>query len=973
VTLSVLAVIGLLLVVRGVISPSISEREDQAWKAFVAEEPGDAAGLADAILELDERSPIALTIKGQIAESKGAPAGALGFYSKIKDDSDQRTRRGLLSAGRLELFTFGRSRRAEAFFRRVLKQDSENAEANELLGMLLAVEGRRHEAVPFLVETLRQGRVSTVCLEMLGLPYDKVFDPLLNEQLLQSTPGDPMPLIARARVALHSNETSFAREMLRNVVGKYPHQLEAHALLGQLALVDETAAHEAFGQWMKSLPPECFDFTQTWRLRGVDLQRQGDLLEAAACLGESIVRDPNNREALYLLGQILVSLKKEPQATVFLERAQQLVEYARAITNVSSGGLDAKLRAAQIAESLGRYHEALGWAVLAENDNTGHLADTDLLSRLRNKARVVGKRQVSAELIDALIFDSGSMNAEQSQVVSAEENPVNWLSQTTKYSRVRFRDLSKESGLQFTYFNSHDASVSAMRNLETLGGGVAVLDLDCDGWPDVCLTQGCAWPSENESTEYRDKLFRNSFGRQFLDVTLEAGFGDGWFSQGVTAGDFDSDGFPDVLVANIGANRLYRNNGDGTFTDVLDVLDSSGQYWTSSCMIADINGDADPDIYEVNYLDGRDALERLCKDETGAYRNCGVLMFSASQDQLHLNSGNGIFENITVDAGVTADGGKGLGIVAGHFDDSGALSVFVANDSTANNLFVLDPDRSSKHPHFNDVGLVRGIACDHQGRMQACMGIAAGDADVDGRIDLFVTNYSNDSNTLYLQKNGSLFADDTLRSGLKGPSIAMLGWGAQFIDGELDGLPDLVIANGNLDIDIKTQSSVGMPTQYFRNLGGAVFELADPKLLGEYFEKKVLGRSLARTDWNRDGLPDFIVSNIGTPVSLVTNETRDHGSFLSVILHGRTLNRDAIGATVALEIGERTIVQQVLAGDGFQSCNERKLLFGLGEMDRVTSLTVAWPGGLIQSWQGLPANSELILVEGRATWSTATK
>jgi hypothetical protein len=256
------------------------------------------------------------------------------------------------------------------------------------------------------------------------------------------------------------------------------------------------------------------------------------------------------------------------------------------------------------------------------------------------------------------------------------------------------------------------------------------------------------------------------------------------------------------------------------------------------------------------------------------------------------------------------------------------------------------------------------LAYDADGKALACMGVAAGDADGDGRLDLFVTNYYEESNTLYLQGSSGTFIDATTASGLRAPSYRMLGFGTQFIDGELDGYPDLIVTNGHVEDLSERQVPYKMPPQYFRGLGGGKFAELPAAELGEFFEGKYLGRGLARLDWNRDGREDFVISHLDAPTALVANVSPETGHYLAVQLRGVRSSRDAIGAEVAIEAAGRRRTQWLTAGDGYQASNQRQLAFGLGAEERVQKLHVRWPSGLRQEFNDLAADQVLILVEG---------
>jgi ASPIC/UnbV protein/VCBS repeat protein len=528
--------------------------------------------------------------------------------------------------------------------------------------------------------------------------------------------------------------------------------------------------------------------------------------------------------------------------------------------------------------------------------------------------------------------------------------------------------VAAEAGVAFRYFAGSDSSEHGRRMFQFTGGGVAVLDYDADGWPDLYLAQGCRWPPVAGQTEHLDRLYRNRGDGTFEDVTAQGRLAEDRFGQGVAVGDFNNDGFPDLYIANIGANRLYMNQGDGTFEDVTQSAGIEGEAWTSSCLLADLNGDGLPDVYDVNYVQSADVYERICS-QNGKPRACAPTVFEPQPDRFYLNLGNGRFAERTEAAGMNVGGGNGLGIVAGDFDGSGRLSLFVANDQDANFYWSNETARPGASPQFVERGVLAGLAYDSDGKALACMGVAAGDADGDGRLDLFVTNYYEEPNTLYLQDSSGTFIDATTASGLRTPSYRMLGFGTQFIDGELDGYPDLIVTNGHVEDLSERQVPYEMPPQYFRGLGGGKFAELPAAELGEFFEGEYLGRGLARLDWNRDGREDFVISHLDAPTALVSNVSRETGHYLAVQLRGVRSSRDAIGAEVAIEAAGRRRTQWLTAGDGYQASNQRQLVFGLGAEERVERLHIRWPSGRRQEFAGLAADQALIFVEGspRAT------
>jgi tetratricopeptide (TPR) repeat protein len=859
---------------------------------------------------------------------------------------------------------------AERLFRDVLKQDADNTIATDRLAYLFGLGTRTRELVPYQLKLLQRGDVVPRRLYILSLGDRFPTSPEIIEKASRIRPNDANILMGQADLAVRRGDPAGAVIALRRALQSRPELLEARVKVGQLlvrTVGQSSQAADEFLEWHRELPEAAADHPGIWIVFAEWALSQGWPREAIRCYWEAVRRDPNDQQANYQLGQLLVAQNQPEQAAPFLERARRLETYATTVYTLIARVEQTELppadirRAAGQAEELGLLRESLSWYRLAlrNHPEAGWARDgaNRLAARTTDLPLVRSPPEFNpAQQVDLSNYPLPEWNAGAAATVQREVA-------LTQPSSVRFEDRAKSAGLNFQYVNGGDPLAGLFRVYEFTGGGAAVLDYDGDGWPDIHLTQGGQSPLERSALA--DQLFRNRGDGTFQNVTTAGGVGETGYSQGAAAGDFDDDGFPDLCVANIGANRLYRNNGDGTFADVTVETGTGGDRWTTSCLLADLNGDALLDLYAVNYLSGPDVYQRVCRDAAGPRASCLPQNFPAAQDQLFLNLGDGRFEEITESAGLAAPDGKGLGIVAADFDGSGKLHLFVANDAVPNFYFVNQTSARGTRPLFSERALAAGLAYDAAGRSQACMGVAADDADDDGLLDLFVTNFTEESNTLYRQFPGNLFVDVTRETGLREPSLAMLGFGTQFIDGELDGRPDLIVANGHIDDYRRAGISYQMPPQYFRNLGGGRFEEAPAQSLGPHFAGAFLGRGLARLDWNRDGREDVVISHLDAPAALLTNTTEAVGHFLAVRLRGVASDRDAIGATVTVRCGAKRWVKQLTAGDGYQASNQRQLVFGLGENGMVDELEVRWPSGRVEKSAEIPADAEILLIEGR--------
>jgi len=924
-----------------------------------------ALQLADRCLARTPRSSGGLILAGQSAVRLGEYERALDYFSRVRLDNDPKSLEALVAAGELA-FELGRARDSEQHLRTVLDHDPRHSLANGLLAYLLVLEGRSWEAFPFLYEPVRQRDAPLEHLLLLGVSEPFVGNEEKQERFRVAVPNDPVPLIGDARSALAVHKINRAEELLRKIISRVPDQVEAQARFGGLLL---ESSSEVFFEWHDRLPPESDGHPETWMVRGLWAENQGRPRVAIRCYWEATKLDPNHGGANYRLGQRLGSLGEDVRAAPFLLRAARLQELTTVVDDIrrnrhlppSPDFLDRLRRAAQLTETMGRIGEAWCWSEEALKLDAGlawawetnrrllALVRSDLPRTLDEKNPA---RQIDLSEFPLLDRRVGSRSAAGTQTGAASP------------TRVTFQNDARSSGLDFTYFSSTDPDSGQVRLIETTGGGVGVLDFDGDFWPDLYFTQGCDWPPQDGQHKYLDRLYRNLGNGRFLEVSELAGLNDERYSQGVAVGDFDNDGFPDVYLANIGSNRLYRNNGDGTFDDVTGQLETVGHWWTTSCMMADLNGDALPDLYDVNYVSNKDLQRAVCRrgEEVGG---CSPGIFDAAQDRLFVNLGDGRFQDVTLSSGIVAPDGLGLGILAADFEGTGRLGLFVSNDAFPNFYFTNVSADGEGEMKFEERAAFAGLALDRRGRAQASMGIAAGDPNGDGLLDLFVTNFYAESNAFYLHQPGHLFDDASGAAGLRNPSLTRLAFGTQFLDAELDGLPDLLLTNGHI-FDLSDQGvPFKMPPQYYRNLGGGKFEEVDSRTLGPFFEGKYRGRGLARLDWNRDGREDVAVSHLDHPAALLTNTTPSEGHFFALRLRGTASSRDAVGAIVTLRAGDKTAVQHLTGGDGFHATNQRRFVFGLGESRKVDQLQIRWPQGQTQTFDRLPVDVELLFLEGR--------
>ena len=909
-----------------------------------------------------QQNPKSFEVQYVLAESlrlQQKYADAVPFYEMVPDNGSFEAINSRTFAGSILLIDSHALSEAEDRFRRALEQDPENAMASEQMTVVCGMSCRFWEQLPFLLKQISSGDFNNLELYLLCRGEEAPLNIAAAEQFRKDAPDDPLPMIAMSYAATKKQNYAEARRLLEMALEKRPELSDARYLLAR-ALLSSTD-YAALWKWNEGVSEKDLEHPGIWEIRG-EMARLGNQPEAAArCFWESLKIDPTRQSATYSLAQLLNKLGKQLEATTLLGRVDQLESYLQTIEKAKSGKQPVFIeKAAHEAETLGLIWEAFGWSRMAltlesqpewarQNDmRLGKMLLTMKPQRSTDEANVA----LSMDLSEYPLPDFSG---------KPPNSPAN--NQTTAQAgSVRFVEEALGVGLRFDYENSgNPINEGPMHMFEFTGGGVGVLDYDLDGYPDVFFTQGSSWPPNPGQRNHLDRLFRNIGGEEYVDVMLRSGIRESDFSQGIAVGDFDNDGFPDLLVANIGPDRLYRNNGDGTFSEWTAYANLKMIDWTTSCVIADINRDGNPDVYTVSYLMGDDLFERICKDNAGVERHtCMPSEFAPSQDQVYFSHGEGDFEYTTITHKLIGEQGNGLGIVAADFDGIPGNEIFVANDATPNALHVLDETGTT----LTDSALVNGIALNSKGSSEACMGVATADINGDGRLDLYITNFEGESNTLYLSIDDGGYIDATNIAGLHSPSLSFLGFGTQFIDGENDGLPDIVVTNGHVSDFRPSGGQYFMRPQYYKNTGGGRFQESTPESLGKFFEGQYLGRGLARLDWNRDGLTDVVISHLDVPAALLTNTTKDAGNYVSFHLVGTKSSRDAIGTSVTIKVGEKQYYSQLTAGDGYHASNQRCLHFGLGSAEKVDGAEIRWPDGTTQSFNVDGVNQTFVAIEG---------
>ncbi|HEY8505195.1 MAG TPA: CRTAC1 family protein [Gemmataceae bacterium] len=524
-----------------------------------------------------------------------------------------------------------------------------------------------------------------------------------------------------------------------------------------------------------------------------------------------------------------------------------------------------------------------------------------------------------------------------------------------------FEDVTAAAGIDFRHF---DPATPKHCIQETMGSGLGWIDYDTDGWPDLfCVQDGPLRPKPGDPAP-TSRLYRNNRDGTFTDVTERAGLARSGFGQGCAVGDYDNDGSDDLLVTYLGGVVLYKNNGDGTFTDVTGSAGLRDPHWATSAAWGDVDGDGLLDLYVCNYVEIDMDNYPVCKDErTGEYGTCPPSHFPCVPHRLFRNNGDGTFTDVTGPSGVgAASPAPGLGVAILDLDDDGRADIYVANDMRPAYLF-----HNRGGGRFEEKALFSGCAYGPEGSLVAGMGVAVADVDGGGRPSLFVTNFEKKPNVLYLNRGGLRFADRSMPSGLGGPSIPRRAFGAEFFDADLDGWIDIAVANGHIQRPAERVlgAAYRQEAQLFRGDGSGKFRDVSDRA-GAYFRRRDVGRGLAVADFDNDGKPDLALSHCGGRVALLHNRTETDRAWLRLELVGDGVksNRNAVGARVEVEAGGLRQVRWVVGGGSYLSAGDRRLLFGLGPVEMAARITVVWPSGRREEFRNFLARRAYRLAEG---------
>ncbi len=923
---------------------------------------GDSAGCEKKVLALLAAHPSdsrLLTVAAEIALANNQPLAAADRYAAAAAGLNALAAKPLLVHGANAAVAGSDYMRSIELLRTVVANSPDDPlPRRELTGLLLGV-GATSEAQQHLEHLLFMANAG---IEELVTIADRTRTQVREEWIaaaLAVQPKNLRPQVGLAELKLNLSDWPAALQLAAPVIKQHPDYLpawlaEGRALVGLGRLQDVP-------EWLGRAPEHASDHPDYWLTVALATSAAGEPRAAARALWECLRRNPGHSEAvrqfpilLQQAGEPELSVEADAYATAMEQMLERLDYFVR-------GQKRNQLVAYQIAQrmqALGRHWEAEGWARAGLSLTYAPVAELpafhqQCLAKLKPGLPLVTPDQHPDRW--AAKMDKLPLPALQTQLASLPTNTTRARNFDPQSSHVEFANEASSRGINFSYISGDDPQVQGMWIYQANGSGVAVIDYDLNGWPDLYFPQAGGKTGQRDSLP--NMLFRNDLG-QFKEVAALAHADDRGFGQGATVGDFNDDGFPDLMVANVGPTTLYRNNGDGSFTDVTASAGISGDRWNTSLAIADLDGDGIPDIYEATYCLRGSTFEIPCYGgEDGKKKvTCVPTAFAADEDHFWKGQGDGTFVDRSEAMLQTSLAGRGLGLLVADFDGQPGLEVFVSNDMSPNHFWVAH--KTVEGVTFIDEAGRRGMANDARGRPQASMGIASGDPDRDGDLDLEVTAFEDEPDAYYVQVSPGIFEDRAPGTGLGGPSYAPLAFGDQFADFDGDGFVDLFVANGHVyDYGPNEDGQFRQRPQLY-SYGDKWVERTETTL-GPFFQQEHVGRGLQLLDAQCDGWPDLAFVDLVAPSSLLINRSKHKTEPLTLELVATTTPREAVGARVEIVNSDLPDVRWVTAGDGFEGANEKKLWFAIPPKGTV-DVRVTWPNGTQQTYSQLTSGSYLL-------------
>ncbi len=876
------------------------------------------------------------------------------------------------------LIDVGELYQAIELLERFLQVHPENAAQRRRLIGFLGEAHRLEKIPPHLQQLIEQRQFDFPLLVAMTETSFRRFLTNSADELMKRNPSDHRVRLGQAFDQWVKNEPQAAGKIVDEILDHHPDFGPAYAYRGQ-ALVGQSRFDD-LDTWLRDAPATARDYSEYWLTIGDWANERDNFPAAARAYWEASRCDVNSSTAWACLGQAIRSAQQvgpplysdqmdaqrpfgeivtPEQLASIDQRLADLLELRRVFYVFSAGDRKRQQDAVDVAAillKLGRTWEAEAWSAgaIALKESLSNELEP-LRNRILEKLKMDQSWQSQTDRLEL------TMNLQALPSFSGEQGlakAANSVKVTVESSSEHLR-LAEESdawGIAGVGNKNSpdDARLAPLIRSTGVGGGT--IDYDLDGWSDVLLM--AAGGTMLKSDSMPNELYRN-LGDRLINVREDSGVGDRGFGQGVAVGDFNEDGFPDLFYANLGANRLLANNGDGTFRDRTDWLGDRRNEWTTSAAFVDLNADGLSDLMTVNYCETVAHLDQACANEDGVLGPCHPLRFAAQGDRVYAARPDGRMDDMTQAWISDVSPCRGLGIVAGALDGK-QLAVFVANDIAANQFYTF----GGSGP-LNESAMARGIAVDARTMTQASMGVATGDYDGDGDLDFFVTGFTGEYNIFYEQVAAGFWRDASRRLDLVDPFLPFVGFGTQTIDLDNDGVDEILITNGHIgDFPEPDSPPYEQPFQIIRRTRDGGFGLVDDDAWGSYFSKPHVGRTLWTIDLNRDRKLDALVTHLHEPIAVLINHCEDANHSIGFRLVATRSSRDAVGAVIRFD-ADRPRTLWALSGDGYFCSNEKILRAGLADQDHVENITVTWPDGSVDELGSLQADCEYLIVQGQ--------
>ena len=924
--------------------PTQSKKIDEVWAALKP------------LLLVKPADPDLIFLTARTLAAKNDLPGAIATLEKMPEGAPQA---GPAAGQAAEwMIALGKVPEAETILVKLIKQYPNAVPALRLLGKLYNAQGRRWEATRILERLIRLGDFTKFELLAIVDPRDYFNDEPIQKAFAETYPDHPYVLFAPIRTKLIRNGYAANLESLRTMSIRYPDLIEPWVWTATSLL--ETDRLAELKEWLATPPPEANKHPEYWYATGGLLLRSNQFESAAAAFAQTIQLDRRHVPAYQALADALLELKLVDQAQSVRQFGNDLVSINDLAQQISYNYGDNKLyeSIAKIYDKLGDDVAAFGWRATAVA-----LGFEPMTQSLRDQQALLKKGTLRPPaVLDQIPWKNWTLPSElptptQSDSFSSTPNNL------SNASSIAMEDVAATLGITGRYNNGAKPNRS-WYTIEGVGGGVNAMDFDLDGWPDLYFSEAGGSPIDSNPSYQPKSLFRSIYSKAFQDVAQLACVADVGYGQGVGVSDIDQDGFPDLLVSNLGNSRIYRNQGDGSFEAIAIPQDDPNSVWNSSIHAADLNGDSLPDLLVASYLYGTEAITRKCDYGKSSRISCNPKMFPPGKNRILYNQGDGNWKSAPEPLLESIRTGYTLGTLVTNLDQRFGNDVFFANDVSPNNLLLSGPEDPTDPDYFSESAASAGVAVDAIGRAQACMGISCGDQNRDGLLDIIVTNFYNEVSTLYLQTLPGVFVDGTRRSKLGVFTLDQLSFGSQLSDLDNDGWLDFIAVNGHID-DLRTENVPWqMPTQILRNVQGEFQWLRNPAP-GKYFESKYVGRGLQSLDYNVDGKPDLVATHLDRPAALLENRTQSKHNFIQFELVGTRCERAAIGAVLHIQSKDQSWVTSLCDGEGYFGSNQHLLHVGIGAQTSIDSVKCTWPNGSVETLSNLQPNRRYRWVEGQ--------